>query len=220
MTMESKKKLVCKKPESVKSKAKQVKSDNPRMSPESSKRKRETCNVVTFDDVEAKFSVWERAERMLSSLEDEYPFFIKCLLPSNVAHSFWLHIPKAFCDSYLPSQNSTIMLVDEWGNEYKTTYLLERHGLSAGWRAFSIAHRLLKGDLLIFRLTEPNKFKVHIIRVNSRDVVEAAICLMNLNDHEKTSNPDLNLPMLLTTLTPSPAIGNCRSNFVDFISLF
>jgi len=61
---------------------------------------------------------------------------------------------------HLPSSDTTVILVDEWGNEYKTSYLLERNGLSAGWRGFSISHRLLKGDLLIFRLIEPCKMKV------------------------------------------------------------
>nr|GMC83347.1 B3 domain-containing protein At5g42700-like isoform X1 [Ipomoea batatas] len=144
-----------------------------------------------YDDVEAKFSVLERAERVLSSLSDEFPSFIKCMLPSNVAHGFWLHLPKAFCDIYLPTCDTNIILVDEWGNEYKTSYLLERHGLSAGWRAFSISHRLLKGDILIFRLIEPCKLKVDIVRVNGRDVVDAALCLLKFDASENTRDPDL-----------------------------
>lgn len=55
------------------------------------KRKRATVSDM-YDDVEAKFSVLERAERVLSSLSDEFPSFIKCMLPSNVAHGFWLVI--------------------------------------------------------------------------------------------------------------------------------
>ncbi|KAG8368349.1 hypothetical protein BUALT_Bualt15G0036300 [Buddleja alternifolia] len=134
-----------------------------------------------YDDVEAKFTVMERAERVLSRLENELPHFVKCMLPSNVAHGFWLHLPAKFCSIHLPNHDTSIVLVDEWGNEYKTSYLLDRHGLSAGWRGFSISHRLLKGDILIFHLTEPCKLKVHIVRVNGSDVVSAALCLMNLD---------------------------------------
>jgi hypothetical protein len=36
-------------------------------------------------------------------------------------------------------------------------------GLSAGWRrGFSIAHKLLVGDIVIFHLVKPSKFKVVI----------------------------------------------------------
>lgn len=72
------------------------------------------------------------------------------------------HLPKFFCNIHLPNHDTSIMLVDEWGNEYRTSYLLDRHGLSAGWRGFSISHRLLKGDILIFHLTAPCKLKVTV----------------------------------------------------------
>ncbi|CAN4107713.1 unnamed protein product [Withania somnifera] len=133
----------------------------------------------------------ERAEKVLSSLADEFPSFAKCMLPSNVAHGFWLHLPKSFCNMHLPSHDTTVVLVDEWGNEYKTSYLLERNGLSAGWRGFSISHRLLKGDLLIFRMIEPCKMKVHIVRVNGLEVVDAALCLMNWDSLNKSTKLDL-----------------------------
>lgn len=160
------------KPKSLKSKDKQVASEKPTKS-KSSKRKRTKMNDV-YDDIEAKFSVMERAERVLSSLSDEVPTFIKCMLPSNI-------LPISFCKLYLPTHDTTITLVNEWGNEYKTTYLLDRHGLSAGWRGFSMSHRLLKGDILLFQLIQPYKFKVHIVRVNGVDVVDAALCLMNID---------------------------------------
>ncbi|XP_016513014.1 B3 domain-containing protein Os01g0234100 isoform X2 [Nicotiana tabacum] len=186
------KNMVPKKPRSVKSKAKQVKSNHPRKAESKLKgtNKRTRINDL-YDDVEAKFSVMERAERVLSSLADEFPSFAKCMLPSNVAHGFWLHLPKSFCNMYLPSHDTTVILVDEWGNEYKTSYLLERNGLSAGWRGFSMSHRLLKGDLLIFRLIEPCKLQVYIIRVNGRDVVDAALCLMNFDALKKSTDLDL-----------------------------
>lgn len=53
-----------------------------------------------------------------------------------------------------------IVLEDESGNEYDTKYLVEKIGLSAGWRGFSIAHKLVEGDVLIFHLIKPSKFKV------------------------------------------------------------
>ncbi|KAK3025599.1 hypothetical protein RJ639_042097 [Escallonia herrerae] len=113
-----------------------------------------------YNNVEAKLSVMDRTEEVLASLAPEFPSFVKCMLPSNVSYSFWLILPTEFCDLHLPRQNAAVTLVGECGREYKTNYLLERHGLSAGWRGFSIAHRLVKGDMLVFHLVGPCKLKV------------------------------------------------------------
>ncbi|CAA0807545.1 B3 domain-containing protein [Striga hermonthica] len=191
MLLESSKKGSSRKPRSVKSKDKQVCTKNSKKS-RSVSRKR-TRQTDLYDDIESKFSVMERADRVLARLESELelPFFLKCMLPSNVSHGFWLHLPKKFCSLHLPNHDTSIILVDEWGNEYKTSYLLERHGLSAGWRGFSIAHRLLKGDILIFHLTAPCRLQVHIVRVHGSDVVSAALCLMELDAFGRGEDADL-----------------------------
>ncbi|KAL1534642.1 B3 domain-containing protein-like protein isoform X2 [Salvia divinorum] len=163
-------------------------SDSPKKS-RSIARKR-TRFADLYDDIEAQYSVVERAERVLEHLENELPHFVKCMLPSNVAHGFWLHLPKNFCSKYLPKRDTPIVLVDEWGNEYTTSYLLDRNGLSAGWRGFSISHRLLKGDILFFHLTAPCKLKVHIVRVHDADVVNAALCLMDMDASARGSSSE------------------------------
>ncbi|KAL1534644.1 B3 domain-containing protein-like protein isoform X3 [Salvia divinorum] len=154
-------------------------SDSPKKSRSSNARKR-TRFADLYDDIEAQYSVVERAERVLEHLENELPHFVKYMLPSNVAHGFWLHLPKNFCSKYLPKHDTSIVLVDEWGNEYTTSYLLDRHGLSAGWRGFSISHRLLKGDILFFHLSAPCKLKVE--NVNGKNSI-----LNSVADHR--SNP-------------------------------
>ncbi|XP_047976146.1 B3 domain-containing protein Os03g0184500-like isoform X3 [Salvia hispanica] len=155
-------------------------SASPKKSKSSIARKR-TRFADLYDNIEAQYSVVERAERVGQHLENELPHFVKYMLPSNVSHGFWLHLPKNFCSKYLPKHDTSIELVDEWGNEYTTSYLIDRHGLSAGWRGFSISHRLLKGDILFFHMTAPCKFKVHIVRVHDADVVSAALCLMDMD---------------------------------------
>nr|XP_027105926.1 B3 domain-containing protein Os06g0194400-like isoform X1 [Coffea arabica] len=179
MPMEKKKKVIAGNPKAPKSKSKKVASDTGKNS-RCIKRKRTGMNEI-YDDVESKFTVMERAAKVLASMEDGAPYFLKCMLPSNVTYSFWLIIPRKFGSLHLPSRDSTVILVDEWGKEYKTTYLIDRNGLSAGWRGFSMSHRLLKGDILIFRLIGHCKLKVHIVRVHGLDVVNAAACLMNLD---------------------------------------
>ncbi|KAL3538885.1 hypothetical protein ACH5RR_002251 [Cinchona calisaya] len=189
MPKEKKKKVVSENPKTPKSKGRQVTSDTANKS-RSIKRKRIGMNDI-YDDVESKFTVMERAARVLASLEDKVPYFLKCMLPSNVTYSFWLIIPRKFGTLHLPSQDSPVILVDEWGKEYKTTYLIGRNGLSAGWRGFSMSHRLLKGDILIFRLIGPCKLQVHIVRVHGLDVVNAALCLTNMDTFGKTTESDL-----------------------------
>ncbi|KAL3515266.1 hypothetical protein ACH5RR_022168 [Cinchona calisaya] len=188
MPVEKKKKVVSEKPKNPKSKGKKVNSDTAKNS-RSIKRKRVGISDI-YDDVESKFTVMERAARVLASIEDGAPYFLKCMLPSNVTYSFWLIIPRKFGNLHLPSQDSTVTLVDEWGKEYKTTYLIDRNGLSAGWRGFSMTHRLLKGDILIFRLIGPCKLQVHIVRVHGLDVVNAANCLVNMDAYGKTVDSD------------------------------
>ncbi|CAK9181250.1 unnamed protein product [Ilex paraguariensis] len=173
---EVKKRKIPRKPKSLNSKAKQdvidfcsnrfaresVVSDNRQNASYERKKTRRTTFDDLYNSIEAKFTVMERAGVVLENLSAESPSFVKCMLPSNVAHGFWLFLPKEFCDYHLPSHDTTVILVDEFGDEYKTKYLLERHGLSGGWRAFSIAHRLLKGDLLVFHLVGPCKLKVSV----------------------------------------------------------
>ncbi|XP_022897857.1 B3 domain-containing protein At5g42700-like isoform X2 [Olea europaea var. sylvestris] len=216
------KKETVSKRQSLKSKDKQVSSSNSKKS--GSKGKRSRFSDI-YEDVEAKFSVMERAERVLARLENDSPSFGKCMLPSNVAHGFWLHLPKIFCSHHLPNHDATVVLVDEWENEYETSYLLYRHGLSAGWRGFSVSHRLLKGDILIFHLIEPCKLKVQIVRVNDTDVVEAALCLLNMDacrngmdcdivkkDNKKRKKVKYVEPFLPETSTPVDTIHGKGKN--------
>lgn len=54
-------------------------------------------------------------------------------------------------------------LEDESGRQYKTKYIACKTGLSAGWRQFVASHKLLEGDVLVFQLVEPTKFKVMMV---------------------------------------------------------
>lgn len=69
-------------------------------------------------------------------------------------------LPTPFCRKHLPKRDETITLVDEENDESDTLYLARKMGLSAGWRGFSIEHKLVDGDCLVFQLIERTKFKV------------------------------------------------------------
>lgn len=72
------------------------------------------------------------------------------------------YFPRSFCNLHLPANDATIILEDEAGHEYRTTFLVNRSGLSVGWRKFSLDHQLEVGDILVFLLVRPEKFKVAV----------------------------------------------------------
>lgn len=53
-----------------------------------------------------------------------------------------------------------MILEDEDGSEYEAVYIGKRSGLSGGWRAFALDHKLDDGDALVFELVEASRFKV------------------------------------------------------------
>lgn len=144
---------------------------------------------------EAKSSAVIRAEEIRSNLEQEFPSFVKSLVRSHVASCFWMGLPVAFCKRHLPDKDTTITLEDESGKEYKMKYIAHKTGLSAGWRQFSAVHKLQEGDVVVFQLIEPTKFKVYIIRADNLREVDGALSLMNLDGYTKQKlgdkeNPD------------------------------
>ncbi|XP_047977163.1 B3 domain-containing protein Os01g0234100-like isoform X2 [Salvia hispanica] len=126
-------------------------------------------------------SAMERAQEVKANLSRKYPSFIKLMLKSHVSGGFWLGLPKNFCVAHLPKQDEIVVLVGENEYEYSTRYLMEKTGLSGGWRTFSIAHKLLAGDVLVYQLIEPRKLKVHIVRESTENVGVASLPNLSLN---------------------------------------
>ncbi|KAI8532826.1 hypothetical protein RHMOL_Rhmol11G0244700 [Rhododendron molle] len=153
-------------------------SDNP-CSGESHKRGREMVDTVSdhFDDhFEAESQVMARAAEVQDSLAPEFPSFRKFMTRSHVTKGFWLGLPTEFCKSHLPRLDAIVVLEDESGEEYNTKYLVDKKGLSAGWRWFSISHKLLEGDAVVFHLVsrlDLVKFKVYIVRAKVLEVADA-----------------------------------------------
>ncbi|XP_076887231.1 B3 domain-containing protein At5g42700-like [Bidens hawaiensis] len=151
--------------------------NKPQKSSGKGKRTR-VCDI--YNDAEDQYMCLERAGILLERLDTALPMFVKCMLPSNVLYSFWLILPKKFCIMHLPEHDTTVTLVDEFGKEFETKYLKARCGLSGGWRGFSIAQKLLQGDILLFHLIGSCKLQVHIVRRYGLEAVEAAACLMEM----------------------------------------
>ncbi|XP_059654933.1 B3 domain-containing protein Os01g0234100-like [Cornus florida] len=140
--------------------------------------------------LQTKASVIERAQEVEANLVADFPSFVKPMLPSHVTGGFWLGLPKRFCNLHLPRHDETVILLDGSGEEYRTKYLADKNGLSGGWRGFSIAHKLLEGDVLVFQLIEPCKFKVYIVRANDLTEIDGAIGLLCLDACAKPMDID------------------------------
>ncbi|WOK95481.1 B3 domain-containing protein [Canna indica] len=106
----------------------------------------------------------EKAEELQSNLNPSYPSFIKSMVRSHVSSCFWLGLPTRFCKEHLPPNELKMVLEDENGTEYDAVYIGSRTGLSGGWRGFAMDHNLEDGDVIVFELTEPARFKVYIIK--------------------------------------------------------
>ncbi|XP_076934400.1 B3 domain-containing protein Os01g0234100-like [Bidens hawaiensis] len=159
-------------------------------------------------DSKAKSAAIERANAVQASLPSELPSFVKPMLPSHVTGGFWLGLSKKFCDAHLPKHDETIVLVDDNDQEFNTKFLVDKTGLSGGWRGFAIAHKLVEGDTLVFQLIDTWKFKVYIVRLNDANEIDGALALLNLvpsnmnqcrieNDSKKVQNDedmDIDMP--------------------------
>ncbi|KAI3446001.1 hypothetical protein Pfo_002666 [Paulownia fortunei] len=131
--------------------------------------------------VQAESSAMERAERIQADLSHEFPSFLKPVLKSHVSGRFCLNIPWQFLKK-LPQHDCTVVLVDENGQAYQINYFVRRRTLDGGWRRFSIAHKLLEGDALVFHLIDFCKFKVYIVRALEEN---GSLGLPNTDSHAK-----------------------------------
>ncbi|WCJ17653.1 B3 domain-containing protein At3g19184 [Euphorbia peplus] len=156
----------------------------------SGNRHRDLLNRIYASD-DARILAIDKAEKLQSGLEPEYPSFIKPMLQSHVTGGFWLGLPHHFCMEHLPSRDEFITLEDENEDESETKYLAAKNGLSAGWRGFAIAHDLVDGDALVFQLVTPIKFKVYIIRVYEENPHET-----EANENKESENKDENEEMV------------------------
>ncbi|KAL6551715.1 hypothetical protein OROGR_007869 [Orobanche gracilis] len=143
--------------------------------------------------VQSKSPTLSRAEEVLMSLGNDHPSFLKILVRSHVGSCFWMGLPVPFCKIHLPSRDTMVVLEDEDGEEFLIKYIANKTGLSAGWRKFVAGNKLLEGDVLIFQLIEPCRFKIYIIRSNDLTEVDGALSLLILDPLTKQNDADVTL---------------------------
>ncbi|RDX61382.1 B3 domain-containing protein, partial [Mucuna pruriens] len=101
---------------------------------------------------EERLCALEAAEALQINLNSSNPSFIKSMVRSH-------GLPSKFCEEHLPKTVYDMVLEDENGSEYEAVYIGNRSGLSGGWRAFALDHKLDDGDALVFELIEASRFK-------------------------------------------------------------
>ncbi|KAK6163885.1 hypothetical protein DH2020_000749 [Rehmannia glutinosa] len=121
----------------------------------------EEVKAATYEE---RARAYECAEKLQSNLQAGNPSFVKSMVRSHVYSCFWLGLPTRFCEDHLAKSTVDMVLEDEEGSEYDAVFISKRTGLSGGWRAFALDHKLDDGDALVFELIEPTRFKVYIVR--------------------------------------------------------
>ncbi|KAK9280499.1 hypothetical protein L1049_014191 [Liquidambar formosana] len=129
-------------------------------------------NEVRTASYEERVHAMKAAEKLQSNLQSQNPSFVKSMVRSHVYSCFWLGLPSKFCEDCLPKTLLDMVLEDENGSEYEATYIGKRTGLSGGWRAFALDHKLDDGDALVFELIEPTKFKIYIVKASQVSIQE------------------------------------------------
>ncbi|GFQ05081.1 B3 domain-containing protein os01g0234100 [Phtheirospermum japonicum] len=124
------------------------------------------------------------------SLSNEHSSFLKVLVRSHVGSCFWMGLPVPFCKIHLPSRDTIVVLENENGEEFPIKYIANKTGLSAGWRKFVTGNILVEGDVLIFQLIAPCRFKVYVIRANDLPEVDGALSLLILDSQTKQNDAD------------------------------
>ncbi|XP_024360464.1 B3 domain-containing protein Os03g0619800 [Physcomitrium patens] len=108
-----------------------------------------------------------RALQAASSLELVKPNVLVVMTKSHVYRGFLLSIPKRFSKDWLPSETKEVTLTNKSGHTWPAKWLASQGGLSAGWRRFSLDHRLEEHDVCVLELVDKANLVllVHIFRV-------------------------------------------------------
>ncbi|PAN11305.1 hypothetical protein PAHAL_2G148600 [Panicum hallii] len=144
------------------------------------------CGDTDDDGVDDNWeSAMSRGQEIQANLPVGHPSSVKRMLQSHVVRGFWLGLPKDFSQKHLPKKEAGIVLEDEHGEDHHTTYFYYKQGLSAGWRGFAIDHDIKVGDVVVFELVKPTKFKVYIVRANEFTTTDVDLNLLNLGASKK-----------------------------------
>ncbi|CAN0841167.1 B3 domain-containing protein Os01g0234100 [Linum grandiflorum] len=158
--------------------------------PCSKTRKRVDVESVYVSGFKVENFLLLKAQEVRDSLPENLPTMIKAMLPSSVYSG--LRLERGFGAMHLPGDDTMIDLEDEDGLIHSAKYLVRKNGLSGGWKAFCIHHKLVPGDVLVFQLVEPTKFKVYIVRERKSDEIDVDLGLPQM-DSDKAELKSENL---------------------------
>ncbi|XP_073029966.1 B3 domain-containing protein Os01g0234100-like isoform X2 [Primulina eburnea] len=138
--------------------------------------RRVMCKGATVNAASC-FCALTRAKKVEANLSPEFPSCLKILTQLHVpgGKEQYLVLPKKFCHKHLPIDKDTVVFVDENEKEFSVGYRFINCRFRVGWKSFSNANRLLKGDVLVFHLIEHCKFKVYTVRACRPTKVDGAI---------------------------------------------
>ncbi|XP_057787538.1 B3 domain-containing protein REM6-like [Salvia miltiorrhiza] len=107
------------------------------------------------------------SEEGTPSFTSSFPFFKHVMKGHNVGHKCTMLISKAFSRKHLSMSRQEMLLRDSDGVSWAVTAVVVSSGhlsLCGGWKAFTDAHSIKKGNTCIFELVEQKVMQVHILR--------------------------------------------------------
>ncbi|KAJ0494877.1 putative transcription factor B3-Domain family [Helianthus annuus] len=141
-----------------------------------------------------------KAGEVQLSLGTEHPSCIK-MVKGLTDTAYWMGFPLWFGKLFLPKVDSEMVIEDEYGEIHHVKYNAEKSGMSAGWKKFAAGHNLLDGDVLVFHLVEPYKFKVYIVRANDLKKADETIARLNLEARTAQTTTETDTPSPTTKKT-------------------
>ncbi|CAM6097097.1 unnamed protein product [Calypogeia fissa] len=116
---------------------------------------------------DADIAVMEAVEEAMEKITN--PAFVRAVLYSYGAGAYHGYIPLEFRRNHMPEEDEWFTLEDEDELEWSILFNPEFGDLRKGWKEFSLHHSLMAGDVCLFELVSPSRFKVHIFRFEEHD---------------------------------------------------
>ncbi|KAF7126304.1 hypothetical protein RHSIM_Rhsim11G0166800 [Rhododendron simsii] len=158
-----------------------------------------------------------RVKEVQENLDPKFPIFVKSMNRSAVTVGFMLKLSRPFADLHMPGHDASVVLVDAFDEEeYRTKFLVTKSVFSGGWKAFSIARRLLEGDVLIFQLIKPCEFKVYVVRESELGEVDGAVALIHLKGDGRQRNSEIITETI--NIANAAKASNLLASRIDFAS--
>ncbi|KAI7746921.1 hypothetical protein M8C21_020650 [Ambrosia artemisiifolia] len=168
-------------------------------------------------------SAMTKAVEVRISLGTEHPSCIMMLkgrqssLQGHLPCSNSMVFPLWFWKMYLPKADSEMVIEDQNGEIHHVKYYTKSRNFSVGWKKFAVGQNLLLGDVLVFHLVQPYKFKGFSCLANDLKKANDLIARLNLEARMKQMIPETERakPFSSTMVQKKQRLSNPSSQIIS-----